>query len=465
MAGKTRRKKGNKLKRFPYIEVEGVESRYLDAALLTICGDGTLEHSLSDEFKLIKKAGITTQELKRRELSSKEIIERVSPHLLESYDFYNFIANMWDDILQQTINRYLEDDYANFTIEDWFNSIKDLIAEEGMSVYAAINTLRFYKNGEIKELIKPLLGEKEYVVAFYRESGIKIEQPGLEIDWDKVIDKELEEFFDLEDELEENPLLDDELFNRSPDEALKVAAKIILEVSDRVSDLEDVEKYKKLYESEKEEVTNLKFKVDELTQDLKSKNSQVQTISKENRTLTKSVDSLNGKLEQQQKESGRLGGVLGEIRKEKEDLVKEKARLERRISSLEKEASSITDKVQKELKRDFDKRILTMHDNYDEKTLQVEKQLDDLQRLLEEEQAKNSELSDALEKINKELTTTKNDLEVVENERNELVEKKNQAPAKAEGDYGQDAEDDVMFGFDEEDIEGFVEFDNKPTRN
>lgn len=455
MAGKTRRKKGSTQKRFPYIEVEGVESRYLDAALLKICGDGTLEHSLSDEFKLIKKAGITTQELKRKERSREELIKLVSPHLLESYDFYNSLANTWEEILQKTINHYFENDYTSFTIEDWGNQIRNLIDEEAMPIYAAINTLRFYKNGEIKELIKPLLEEGEYVVKFYRETGIKVAGQELDSDWDESID----------DELEENSLLEEELFDRSPDEALKMAAKIILNVSERVSDLEESEKYKKLYEFEKEQVVSFKTKVDDLTQDLKSRDSQVQTLSKENRTLTKSVDSLYGKFEQQQKESGRLGGALGEIRKEKEDLEKVKANLERRVSTLEKEAGSITEKVQKELKKEFDKKALKKQDDYDEKIFQLEKQIEDLQCLLEEEQAKNSELSDVLEKTSKELSTTKNDLGVVEKERNELLGQVNQASAKEENKEEQDADDDVMFGFNEEDIEDFVEFDNKPIRN
>ncbi|QXW42329.1 hypothetical protein KXJ78_27450 (plasmid) [Klebsiella grimontii] len=244
-----------------------------------------------------------------------------------------------------------------------------------------------------------------------------------------------------------------------------MAAKIILNVSERVSDLEESEKYKKLYDFEKEQVVSFKAKVDDLTQDLKSRDSQVQTLSKENRILTKSVDSLNGKFEQQQKESGRLGGALGEIRKEKEDLEKVKANLERRVSTLEKEAGSITEKVQKELKKEFDKKALKKQDDYDEKIFQLEKQIEDLQRLLEVEQAKNSELSDVLDKTSKELSTTKNDLGVVEKERNELLEQVNQAPAKEENKKEQDADDDVMFGFNEEDIEDFVEFDNKPIRN
>ncbi|WP_210367771.1 hypothetical protein [Bacillus sp. REN3] len=463
MAGKTGRNKGSRQKRFSYIEVEGVESRYLDAALLKACGDGILEHSLSDEFKLIKLAGITTQELKRKERSLEELIALVSPHLLESYNYYNFLANMWDKILHKTINHYFENNYVNFTLDDWNDQIRNLIDEEKMPIYAAINNMRFYKNGEIKELIKPLLQNKEYVMKFYYETGIKIEGQGIDIDWDGIVDEEIEELFEVEDELEENSLVEEKLINRSPEEALKMAAKMILDVSERVSNLETAEKYKKLYESEKEQVVSFKEKLDELIQELKSRESQVQTLSKDNRKLTKLVDSLNSRLEQQQKESGRLGGALGEIRKEKEELEKDKANLERRVSTLEKDLGAITEKVQKELKKDFDKKALQMVDDYDERKLQLGKQFGELQRLLEEEKDKKSELSYTLEKTNKELTSMKNDLEIVEQERNELLEKVSKASVKEE--IKADSEDDVMFGFDEEDIEVFVEFDNKPTRN
>ncbi|MES9683098.1 hypothetical protein ABWK22_09300 [Gottfriedia acidiceleris] len=465
MAGKTRMKNGSKQKRFSYIEVEGVQSRYLDAALLSVCRDGALEHSLLDEFKLIKKAGITTQELKRKDRSYEELIELVSPHLLESYDYFNFLANMWNEVFQKKIIHHFDKDYSSFTMKDWDNKIRNLIDEEKLPIIAAINTLRFYKNGEIKELIKPLLENDEYIVKFYRETGIKIEGVGIIIDWDGIIDDELDIIYNFEDEVEENSLSEADLFDRSPEEALKIAAKIIIDASKRVSNFEETEKYKNLFETEKKQVEIFKAKVDELTQDLKSRDTQVQALTKENRTLTKSVDSLHGKIELQQKESGRLGGALGEIRKEKEDLEKEKVKLERRVSTIEKEANTITDKVRKEIKKEFDNKILNMQDEFDVNTFQLEKQIEELQRQLDEAQAKNVEFSDILERQAKELFTTKYDLEVVEKERNELLQKVNNTPPLDKYFEEQDAEEDIMFGFDEADIEDFVEFDNKPTRN
>lgn len=463
MVGKLGKKKGNKQKRFPYIEVEGVENRYLDAALLQTCGEGVLSNSLNDEFKLLKKAGITTQDLKKKKYSHVELVALISPHLLESYDYYNFLANMWEDIQVKTLNHFFAGNNSNFTIEDWDSKIRNLIDEEKMPVYAAVNFFRFYKNGELKELIKSLLREEEYMIQFYRETGIKIK--GHDIDCEALDDeKENEDSFDLEEDTEEIVMPRKELLDRAPDDALRLAARIILNVSERMSKLGEAQEYKKKYELEKEKVSTLTAKVDELTQEVKSKESQIQSLSKENRTLNKTIDTLSSKVEHQQKEAGRLGGLLGEVRKGKEELQQANVVLERRIKSLEKEASAITEKVEKELKKEFDNKILKMQIEFDEKTSALEFQLAEFKRLLEEEQSKNETLSSELEEMIKELETTKNDLRFVEKERNELAEQLKNTPANTQEELVYD-DDDSLFGFSEQDIEDFVEFDNKPTRN
>lgn len=464
MVGKTRRKTGSKHKRFPYIEVEGVENRYLDAALLQGFGYEALHQSLSNELKLLKKVGITTLELRRKEHSGKALVELVSPHLLESYDFYNFMANVCDELIQKSIVDDFDETFDDFTIEEWNNYIWNLIHEEKMPIYVAINTLRFYKNGEIKELIKPLLEVEEHILKFYEETGIKIERQGLDINWGRIVVNDIK---DKSNKLEENSLQEaEDLFDRSPNEALKLAAKIILDVSDRVSELEESEEYKKLYASEKETVVNLKSKIDEQTLDLKSRDSQIQALSKENRALSKTIESLTGKFENQQKESGRLGGLLGEIRKEKDDLEKANNTLVSRVSTLENESRLITEKVKKELKKEFDNNAIKTRFDLDEKIKMLDKQLKGLQNLLEEERLKNSNLLVELENIREELNVTKKHLEVVGKERTELAEKINTSNTfigKGEGPLVNG--DDSLFEFDEVDIEDFVEFDNKPTRN
>jgi hypothetical protein len=460
MAGKTRKRNGSKQKRYPYIEVEGVENRYLDAALMqSFESDGALEYSLSDETKLLKKSGITTQSLKMKQYTQKDLIALVSPHLLESYDYYNFLANMWENILNKTINYYFNDDYVDFTLEVWQKEIGKLVEDEDMPIFAAINTLRFYKNGELKELIKPLLNEPDNIIRFYHETGIKIVD--FDIKWDEINEPALEETFTLEDELEENSLV-----NRSPEDTLKMAAKMVLSVSDLVSGLEEAEEYKEMYETEKEQVGVLKRQVNELTATLKSRDTKIKSLSKDKRALAKSVDSQSVKLDLQQKEVGHLGGLLGEVRKEKEEIEQENSILNRKVKTLEKEAASISQKVTKELTKEFNKKSLHIQDTHEENTRFLENQIQELQRSLEQERSNSIELSLQLEKTKEDLNSREIDLSKVESERNLLIEQLNSIPVNREnGKSSSDKEDDLLFGFDEQDIEDFVEFDNKPTRN
>ena len=70
-----------------------------------------------------------------------------------------------------------------------------------------------------------------------------------------------------------------------------------------------------------------------------------------------------------------------------------------------------------------------------------------------------------LESVKKELDTTKLDLRVVESERNELVEQMKNVTNNTFNAADSENDDEILFDFNEEDIEDFVEFDNKPTRN
>ncbi|MEC1526066.1 hypothetical protein P9D43_29165 [Neobacillus niacini] len=459
MVKSTKRKKPSKTKRFPYIEVEGIKNHYLDAALLRTCGPAALEHSLSDELKIIKKAGISVQDLKRNTYSQREIIEKVSQNLLENYDFYNFLANQWDEILHNTLAKHFHDvDYTKFTAAEWDEEIRNLYMDE-MPTYGVINFLRFYKNGEFKDLIKQYFEEEDFVVDFFEDTGVKVED--FDIDWDSI-ENDYPFDPDLVDDLNDDEFTPD-LFDQSPQDALLVAAKLILGVSERIGDVQETEALREMYELEKEKTETLQAKVDNLAQEGKSKDSQVKSLLKENRTHTKTIYTLNDKIENLQKENGRLGGLVGDIRKEKEAFEKANNTLEKRIATLEKKADSVAEKTKKELEKEHDTKVLKMQMHFDETTNELENQIHELKRLLVEEQAKTSTLSSNLEEKEHQLKTVKNDLQVVEKERDVLAEQLKNAPAPNE--VAPENDDDLLFGFDEEDLEEFVEFDNKPTRN
>ena len=458
------RKRTSKVKRYPYIEVEGVKNCYIDASLLQCCDEGALSSSLSDELKVLKKALITPQDIKQNKYSFEELIKRVSPHLLESYGFYNLLANKWDEIQEKTLNRFFDENYINFTLDEWNTEIRRVIDEGEVPFYVSINLLRFYKNGEYKELIKKLFEEEEYVIRFYYETDIQIE--GLNINWDEVTKNQFEEILEFDEELEGIEMSKEELLTRKPQEALKIAAKIIEGVTEQVTQLSEVQEYKELYEIEREKIKLSSQKVEDLNQEVKSKEAQIQSLSKENRTLKKNGDNLNNKLEQHQKEVGRLGQSLGEIRKEKEEVEKTNVSLNRRINSLERETNSITEKIENEIKKTYDNKIIKLQLKNDENLNTLERELEKVNKELEEEQAKYEILSAELELVKKEFNLTKNDLRIVEKERNELLEQVNSSLNDVTNEVATSEEDDdLLFDFNEDEIEDFVEFDNKPTRN
>ncbi|MGG3469000.1 hypothetical protein ABES02_16150 [Neobacillus pocheonensis] len=440
-------KKSNKVKRFPYIEVSGIQNQYLDAALLQCIDQESLSFALRDEFKIIKKAGILPAELKQNKFSKEELVEQVSPHLLENYNFYNYLAQKWEGIQTQTLKNHFKEDYSSFTLDQWADEIRTMIQENDMPVFASVNLLRFYNNGQLKVLIHSIL--EDFAVQFYYESGIQME--GYDIDWDEVDEELAAEFEDESEELDLSELENEQ----KPEERLRLASRLIGLVADQLSELEDSSEYKALYEQELQETVKLHEELVNLNQEMKTKESQHQVVVKENRTLSKNVDSLTTKLEQSKKELGKLGLSLGEIRKEKEDLEKVNGVLERKVNTLEKEQNSIGEKVKQEVKREYDLKILLMKDEYEKKLYQLERELDEKEKEKEQTDMASSEL----ESIRKELETIKNDLGVVEKERNELAEQINALNRTKE-----DSED-PLFGFNEDDIEDFVEFDNKPTRN
>lgn len=462
MGGKSRRRKRNEAKRFPYIEVQGIQNRYLDAALIRVLSERNLPASLSDELKLLKKAEITVAEIRSDAYCQEELIARVAPHLLENYDYYNFLAKGWDEIQRHFLQKTLEEeDYSAFTLEEWDQKIRQLVDEEEIPVYGAINFLRFYKSGQFKELIPSLLAEKDYVIQFYNETGIQIEEA--DIDWHEVeadLEQDILGAFDMDDTF----LQGEQLEEKSLEELLRTAARIILNVSEQVPDINEAETYKKMYELEKEKSDNFGVKVDSLSQENKSKESQIQALMKENRDLAKSVESLTGRVESQQKENGRLGGLLGKTRKEKDEVEKTNILLEKRVTSLSTQVDLEEEKTRKELKKEFDKEQLKMKDKYEEALKDLEGQLEFIRKQLEEEQNEKSRLAAEFEKVRRELETSNNDLKIVEKERNELVEQLQQAN-QLQGEKREEPDDDIFFGFDEEEIGFFVGFDNKPTRN
>jgi hypothetical protein len=441
-------KKNTKVKRFPYIEVTGVQNQYLDAALLHCVDKEPLTLALRDEFKILKKAGILPTELKQEKFSKEDLVRLVSSHLLENYSFYNFLVKKWNEIQIKTLNAHIKGDYTSYSIEQWDEVIRELIKEKDMPVSIAVNLLRFYNNGENKELIRLVL--EDFAVRFYYETGVQVE--GYNINWN-AIDKKIDENKVTSEELD----LTEAEIERKPEENLHKASRLIELVADQITELGQTGEFKSRYEQEQEKNEKLNEKLLTLGKELKSKESQHQALLKENKTLSKNVGVLTKKLDLTNKEHGKLSLTLGEIRKEKDEFEKLNNVLERKVNSLEKEQHSIKEKIKQELKREYELKILHIKDEYEKELNILEGELKSKEK--KEPQLNNITGSDEFDRLKKELETVKNDLRIVEQERNELAEK-----IKLYNTTEDETKDNI-FGFNEDDIEDFIEFDNKPTRN
>lgn len=460
MVKKITKTKRSRTKQYPYIVVDGVPNKYLDAALVSSLKNDILFHALKDEPKIMKKAQLSFIDLNKQRFSKIELVEKISPYLMESYKFYNTLANLWNENIPQIL---AELENRGFTLEsslqEWKGAFDEEIKSGGLSLYTAINTLRFYKSGEYKELITVILEENPE--KFYDETGMKLEEGfDLKIDWDTIENQK--EDMGME-ELEEYLSILKEDKEPSAKMSLAVAMKLIKGVSLNVANFDEVEDLKNKYETEISKGEVLTKNVSELTVQLKAKDNQNEKISKELKTLTKNLDKTNTNLEKHKKDHGKIGHQLGEVRKEKEEIEKAYKVLQRKINTFENESKLIRDKIEKELRIQYDSLFVQKSMENEAELKQLQHEIHDLKSILKLEKEKTLNSCTELENIQKILVTTKDDLKIVESERNELVKQmQNQPAVKSETVID---EDDVLFGFNGEEIEDFVEIDNKPTRN
>lgn len=456
------KKPRKKTKRIAYIDVEDIENNYLDTALLQVYNEATIPDVISDELKILKKAGVRVQDIKQDKYTGKELVALISPYLLENYNFYNHLANMWDEIQTGMLRDMFDEDIDQYASDEWDTELSNMIEDAIIPAYAAVNLLRFYKNGAHKHCIKPIL--EEFAIEFYRETGVQYE--GADVDWEEVEDDEFDLSFD-DINLEDHDSFEKQFMKKMPDEALRLAANLIDGVAERISGMNETLDYKEIYEKEKEQREQFQLERDTSSQELKSKESQLASLQKERNTLAKKVDILENKVDTQQKETGRLGQALGELRKEKEEAEKANTALERKVATIEKEQEKLEEKAQKAAKLEYDQKMVAMQMDHDSKVETLERERDAAQGTLEETKTQYDSLSSEHDNAKKELETLKNDLFVVEKERNELMEKlenANKTPVKVPPEQ-EEEDDDLLSGFDEDDIGSFIDFDNEPTRS
>lgn len=444
------RKTRKKDKKIRYIVVEDVKNEYLDAALISICSDDTFSNTVSNELKILKKAGITPQEIKADRISRNEIIKKISPFLLESYDFYNLLANKIEKIQDEILNNLFEKRYLNFDTNQWISSVKTTVLDEEISLSMMINILRFYKNGEFKNVIYLLLNEEEFVLKFYEELQIKIE--GFDLNWKNIIDIPFDN--KTTGELKQSSV---SVRGTDSDTSFKLQAAIEM-LNDVIAEVDELHKVKELnaqLESKNEVIESLKQELNQMKKDVRPKDSRIKSLEKENRALNKQAEMFGQKNELLQKEVGNLGNSLGELRKTQEFLEKEKKVLERKVAVYEEKEAVVEKTISKEYKKKEMKLIKELEE--------IEELLQTNQLLLNEEKDKNKRLLQ--EKLEVLAEVEQSNL-FVESMEIELENLKDQLKKRKDlGDFESTSTDNELFDFDENELISLINFDNKPTRN
>ena len=432
-----------KEKRLPYIEVEGVENWHLDAALLLSVDEDTLISMLSKESKIIKKSGIIPVELKLNKYSYMELVTMTSLHLLENYTFYNLLANKWKNNFESFFKDIVNDDSSTIAIENLGELIMQRVEHESLSVSMAINVFRFCNNGEYKEFIPPLL--ETHSMSYYNELGIQTN--GLDIDVDSA---ESTSIHNESGELDVAELQDNE---KNLEEKLRIASKLLLNVADQLNQFEDTEELKSLLTSEKEKNLDLLSKLEVALHEVKGMKTQNKAILKENKALLKNVTTLTSQLEQAKKDSSKLSISLGESRNENITLSKDIDSLEKKLAIAQKNQTNAEKKGNKEATDQYELKLKEIRDTHQKEVESIEQEL-----AVSKKQAEENSQSSYIEEMKKEIELLKKDMHIIEKERNELLEKiqKKKLSIETLEDFKE---------INDEEIEFFVEFDNKPTRN
>jgi len=420
--------KAKSMKRFPYIDVDGVSNEIIDACLLRAVPLDSLSDLAKKDTIILQKTKLSKLKLNQRKYSQIELVATVAPFVKLSYAFYNSLANVECTVPPSLFN---EENLEQQTAEQWVLSFEQLFHSEPSLLFSLVNEIRFHRKQEYHFLIKTLLGH--YYDIFERETGIAL---GTEFQkGEKILASTNEEqkkmnksekfslIIQLLKEIEEEFGLYDEQSVREMSIELELLRNEISQL--RAENRMWEEKYESHLEQVKSELNVLKNEVKSKERTLSSTTKQLNEEKKVNEALTNQLESLK-------KENGRLGQILGEMRKQVETLEKEKTCYENKVKTLEKEHRTLMEQVEKKLENKWRSHIALLKDDHEKIVQQLELEIEQLRqenesiRLEKTQSMFNSETASALieeiKHLRSELKQAKEDLKVVERERELLAQ-------------------------------------------
>ena len=249
-------------KSFSYIEVEGIDQKYIDACLLLNLDTAQILSAISDEKNIIAKAKLNKSKILMKKVDRLKLIAGIAPYIRDSYNLYNFLAQM-NMATIEAFEKRMKEEADVLTEEEWKQFLKDAILEDEFPYYMYINWLRFNEDhADIKYVFET------YGHQFMKDSGLN-----------------LTDDFEIAEEVEESSEVEEE-FDSLIQGLLSLKTKV------------GVESFKFKYEeAEKErvllseELKSLQAQLKKANDKLKSKEQQLVSKEKTYNQLKKSLDA------------------------------------------------------------------------------------------------------------------------------------------------------------------------------
>ncbi|WP_078544823.1 coiled-coil domain-containing protein [Litchfieldia alkalitelluris] len=340
--------KKKQVKRYRYVDVEGIDHTYLDACLLLHLDVEFICHAISDEKSVIAKSNLNMKQIVSKDVDRLELIREISPWVRESYTLYNYLARVNMSAIERVIEIIDED--GKLTDDEIKELLKEEVLEDNVSYYYYVTWLRFKNqyHSEIKETLE-YFGQK-----FQQETGLLL---GGEFEVREVKEEEEEER--IEDGIEGT-------FDSIVNELLALKEKVGQETyKDQFREVNEAKKQLEL------KLSQLQTDLNQVNEQLHAKEQQLTAKNKEQSQLKKKYDNEKKSIEQKNKEIGKLGSELGDLRKEVTDLRKENTQLLKEVTSSRNNKEEAIHALEETLQNKFRAEKSILADDY-------QKQINDL---------------------------------------------------------------------------------------
>ncbi|MEK4439117.1 hypothetical protein [Paenibacillus sp. FSL K6-2862] len=448
------------LKRYAYITLDNIGelgNDYLDFILLEQFSDKELQVIIATNPTLLKALKLTKTKVLKGQVNIADLRVELSNNMKYHYEFFNKIVTTFMNNSEGEIKNLLtQSDAPEATV---FASFPKMCEKEEIDLSLAINTLRFYKNGQYKEYIHP-------IYQFVSRHGHEEKEVDEVAAANENISLTREEHSTVETEIQS-------LTSGDKDDDFEDVIPIVNSLENLLHDLKQKvnqanSSYKRMdvsYYENLEELSNFDDlvikkdkEIEEYKKQMKNWNKQTIGYTTEISQLKKTNVILQEKIDNQLKEHGKTSQSLGELRKEKEALQADNDTLKRKLVTYEKNQEKQQNLITAQLQKEFNQKHIANQLVQDQLSHQVEV----LSRQFEESSLANQALQKEVVELELVLKKIRIENELIISERDDLSQKLNEKEGLKSSSVLEGENDDVKH-VEVDDLFEFVNFNNQPS--